>query len=263
MKTCIAVALLLLGGACFAQLPDGGSARGAAAYPESEAAAAWGGLAASYVRKAIRDRTLDRDPALNARVDAVMAEVNAAVAGIDSRFAGASWKVILIDDFGYGATAFPGNTILMDAKFVRALRLGDDELALILAHEVAHVVCGHASVKLSFMAEYLGKEKLPTAHTALLEFLAKDSYAAAYQPTARLQEREADEVGAAILFATGYDAKRALAVFDKLIELESRDDPQTPDSHDAAIIRKRSVAGVIAELQGFDARRLPADRLPH
>ena len=260
MKTCIAAALLLFGGACLAQLPAGDSARGPAAYPESEAAAAWRGLAASYVRRAIRDRTLDRDPALNARVDAVMAAVNAAVAAIDSRFGGGSWKVILIDDFGYGAAAFPGETILMDAKFVRSLQLGDDELALILSHEVAHVVCGHASAKLSFMAEYLGKEKLPNAHTALLEFLAKDSYAAAYQPTARLQEREADEVGAAILFATGYDTRRALAVFDKLIELESRDDSQAPDSHDAANMRKQSVAGVIAELQRFHAGRGPAHK---
>jgi len=249
MKTCIAVALLLFGGACFAQLPADGRPRGQAAYPESEAAAAWRGLAASYIRKALKDRTLDRDPSLNARVDAVMVMVGTAVAAIDSRFAGASWRAILIEDFGYGAAAFPGETILLDAKFVRALQLGDDELALILSHEVAHVVCGHASVKLSFMAEFLGKEKLPTARTALLEFLAKDSYAAAYQPTARLQEREADEVGAAIFFASGYETQRALALFDKLTQLESRDDAQAPDSHDAAGLRKQAVSAVIANLR--------------
>lgn len=258
MKTCIAVVLLLFGVVCLAQAPPDGRPQSPAAYPESEAAAAWRGLAASYVRKALKDQTLDKDPALNARVDAVMAAVGAAVAAIDSRFANSPWKAILIQDFGHGAAAFPGETILVDAKFVRTLQLDDDELALILAHEAAHVVAGHASVKLSFMAEFLGKEKVPTARTALFEFLAKDFYAAAYRPTAQLQEREADAFGAAIFFATGYDTQRALRLFDKLALLESGEAGAVTDSHDPAAIRKQAVSGVIADLQQFRARRDPA-----
>jgi len=41
-------------------------------------------------RKAVRDEKLDKDPVLNARVDAVMAAVGAAVATVDPRFADAS-----------------------------------------------------------------------------------------------------------------------------------------------------------------------------
>ncbi|MEK6245693.1 MAG: M48 family metalloprotease [Pseudomonadota bacterium] len=244
--------VLLFSGFCFAQNQG--------AYPESEAAAAWRGLAASYVRKALKDQTLNRDPALNARIDTVMAAVGAAVAAIDLRFANSSWRAILIEEFGRGAAAFPGEIILVDAKFVRTLQLNDDELALILSHEAAHIVAGHASRKLSFMAEFLGKEKVPTARTALLEFLAKDSYAAVFQPTARLQEREADTIGAAIFFASGYDSQRALRLFDKLAQLETRDNRRATDSHDTARVRKQSVAGAIAELQQFHARRGPAPR---
>ena len=257
MKTCIAVVFLFFGGVCFAQVSPDGRPQNQAAYPESEAAAAWRGLAASYVRRALNDQTLDKDPTLNARVAAVMVAVGAAVAAIDLRFANSSWRAILIEDFGHGAAAFPGETILVDAKFVRTLQLNDDELALIFSHEVAHVVVGHASAKLSFMAEFLGKEKVPTARTALLEFLAKDSYAAIFQPTAQLQEREADTVGAAIFFASGYDSQRALGVFDKLAQLENREDGRAPDSHDAATVRKQAVSRVIAELQQFHARRDP------
>ena len=260
MKTCIAAALLFFVSNCFAQASPEGKPQSRPAYPESEAAAAWRGLAAGYVRRALKDQTLDQDRTLNARVDAVMATVGAAVAAIDSRFADASWRAILIKDFGYGAAAFPGETILVDAKFVRTLQLNDEELALILAHEAAHVVAGHASVKLSFMAEYLGKEKVPTARTALLEFLAKDAYATAYRPTAQLQEREADSRGAAIFFATGYDAQRALRVFDKLSELETREDRRDPDSHDAAKVRKLAISDVLEDLQRFHAQRDPKQR---
>jgi len=245
---------LLVCGICFAEVPAS-AARSHAAYPESEAAAAWRGLAASYVRKALKDHALDRDPVLNARVDRVMAAVGAAAAAVDPRFAEPTWKAILIDDFGHGAVAFPGQTILIDAKFVRKLALGDDELALMLSHEVAHVLAGHASDKLSFMAEFLGKDKLPTARAALLEFLAKDAYAAAFEARAQLQEREADTIGAAILFVTGYDPERALGLFDKLGPLETRADEPALDPHDTAAARKRVVAGVIAELRQRQAAR--------
>ena len=255
MKTCVAMLLALFGGVCFAQAsPDRGPH---AAYPESEAQAAWRGLAASYVRKASRTHTLDTDPVLNTRVDTVMAAVGTAVAAIDRRFADSSWRAILIEDFGHGAAAFPGEIILVDAKFVRTLKLNDDELALIFSHEAAHVVAGHASAKLSFMAEFLGKGKVPTARTALLEYLAKDSYAAVFQPTLQRQEREADTVGAAILFASGYDPQRAMGLFDKLADMETRDDGRGEDPHDAARIRKQAVAGVIADLRRVQAHRSP------
>ena len=251
MKTWIALVFLLFGGMCFAQIPP----QTGAAYPEAEAAAAWRGLAAGYVRQALKDQTLVKDRTLNARVDAVMATVGAAAAAIDSRFANASWLAILIDDFGYGAAAFPGETILVDATFVRTLDLNDAELALILAHEAAHVLAGHASVKLTFMANFLGKEKLPTARTALLEFFANDTYATAYRPTAQLQEREADRLGAAIFFAAGYDGQLALRVFDKLAVLEGRGIERNPDSHDIAAVRKRAFAEVLTDLQRLHAQR--------
>ena len=260
MRTGVAVMLLLFGGACLAELPPDGRSQSAAAYPEAEAAAAWKGLAAGYVRQALKDRTLEKDPVLNARVDTVMDAVGAAEAAIDSRFAKSSWSAILIDDFGLGAAAFPGAVILVDAKFVRRLQLNDDELALILSHEAAHVIAGHAAAKLSFMAEFVGKEKLPTASAALVEFLDKDSYFAVFQPEARQQEREADRVGAAIFLASGYDAPKALGLFDKLAKLESPEDGQAADSHDAAQVRKQVVAGVIAALQHNQAHRAPQPR---
>lgn len=242
MRTGMVIVFWLVCATCGAQTPSGVGTSGLAAYPESEAAAAWRALAASYVRKAVNDRKLNRDPVLNARIDTVMAAVGAAVATIDRRFAESAWKAILIEDFGYGAVAFPGETILVDAKFVRSLDLGDDELALVLAHEVAHVVAGHAYEKLTFMAEVLGKDKAPTARSALLEFLAMDSYAEAFRPVARLQEREADRIGAEIFLASGYDARRALVLFDKLAEIEAREER---DTHDSAMMRKEAVSAVL------------------
>ncbi len=250
MKTCIAVVLLLVSNLGWSQVPPNGRQQNPSAYPESEASAAWHALAASYVRQALKEHTLDQEPVLNARVDAVMAAVGAAAAAIDPRFSASYWRAILIADFGRGASAFPGGTLIVDAKFVRALELTDDELAFVLSHEVAHVIAGHAFEKLSFMAGQLGMDKAPTARTALLEFLTRDSYAAMFRPTARLQEREADTIGAAILFASGYDPQRALKLFEKLQVVETRgEELGHEDTHDAASVRSTAVAEVFAELR--------------
>ena len=130
MKACVAVALFLCASVCLGQLPGEGRRQSPAAYPESEAEAAWRGLAASYVRKAPKDKTLDTDPALNARIDTVMAKV-----------------------------------------------------------------------------------------------------------------------GAAILSASGYDAQRALGLFDKLAALEGLEHGQAADSHDAARVRKQTISSVFADLR--------------
>lgn len=241
MKACIAILLSLI---CVSGGAQSGKRPGA--YPESEAEAAWRALAASYVRKAVREQKLNRDPTLNARVDAVMSRIGAAVAAVDARYASAEWRAILIEDFGHGAVAFPGQTLLVDARFVRTLRLSDDELALVFAHEAGHILAGHAYEKLSFMAETLGPGGAPTARTALLAFLAKDDYAASFRPVARVQEREADRIGAAIFFASGYDTERALALFDKLAALELR---EGSDVHDPAMVRRAAVLAVIESLR--------------
>src|SRR6185503_8596063 len=77
----------------------------------------------------------------------------------------------------------------------------------------------------------------------------------------RQQEREADTVGAAIFFATDYDLRRALALFDKLSDMESRAAGrvglagQASDTHDSAATRKQIVATAVAELQALQARK--------
>ena len=248
-----AAALLLFSSICLAQTPSG--VRYQNAYPEQESAAVWRSLGASYVRKALKDNLLDRDPSWNSRLDTVMAAVGAAAATLFPNDAGSSWRALLIDDFGHGAVAFPGGTVLVDANFVRRLEMTDSELALLLAHEVAHLVAAHPSEKLAFMAEKLGKHRAPTAGSALLAFYTQDSYAFLFEPTARLQEREADAIGARILQASGYDAQQALALFDKLAKLEQRG----PDAsgHDPAMVRKDAVLRVLEGLHTPRPRAAP------
>lgn len=251
----IAAALLLVSNLCLGQAPVALRYLDSAAYPKNESAAVWRSLGASYVRRALQDNLLDQDPGRNARVDAVMAAVGEAAATLFPVYPKSSWRALLIEDFGHGAVAFPGGTVLVDATFVRQLALTDSELALMLAHEIAHLVAAHPSEKLSFMAETLGKERAPTAGSALLAFFKEDWYAILFEPTSRLQEREADAIGAQVLLASGYDALQSLMLFDKLARLEQRGRDST--SHDSALVRKQAVRRALEAPRAPDARADP------
>jgi len=254
MKSLLAAALLLCSSFCLAQFPYTASERLEAVYPDAEVSAVWHALGAAYVRKALDDKTLDRDPELNARIDAVTERVAAAVASISPRFPADYWRTILVEGFGHGATAFPGGTLIVDAKFVRRHQVTDEELALIIAHEMAHVVAGHASEKLSFMAGLMGtnagtnagaKAHVPTARAALIAFFTSDGHVDAFRPIAVKQEREADSVGAVFLLKSGYDPQRALLLFDKLAAQEAGNEMRSADTHDPAALRKQLVLRAI------------------
>jgi predicted Zn-dependent protease len=242
MKSLLSAALLLCSSFCLAQLPATSSEKLEAVYPDAEVSAVWHALGAAYVRKALDDRTLDRDPDLNARIDAVTARVAGAVASMSPRFPAAYWRTILVEGFGHGATAFPGGTLIVDANFVRRHQVTDEELALIIAHEMAHVVAGHASEKLSFMAGLMGtKAHVPTARAALIAFFTSDGHVDTFRPIAQKQEREADRIGAVFLLKSGYDPQRALLLFDKLAAQEAGNEVRGADTHDPAALRKELV----------------------
>lgn len=249
----LVAAFALYSSCCLAQTPDAAAFKTVAVYPDAEVSAAWHALGAAYVRKALDDQTLDRDPALNMRIDAVTARVAAAVAAIEPRFPAAYWRSILVEGFGHGATAFPGGTIIVDARFVRRHQVTDEELALIIAHEMAHVVAGHASEKLSFMAGQMGsnagRAHAPSARAALIAFFTSDGHVDAFRPIAQQQEREADRMGALFLVKSAYDPQRALLLFDKLAANEARLEARGEDTHDTAAQRKQAVLQAIEEIR--------------
>ena len=87
----LAALLLFCPVVCLAQAPGGIRYQSPAAYSAPDSAAVWRSLGASYVRKALKDNSLKRDPESNARMDAVMRAVGAAAGSLYPRFARSAW----------------------------------------------------------------------------------------------------------------------------------------------------------------------------
>lgn len=152
----------------------------------------------------------------------------------------AGWHFVIIDDDDtINAFAAPGGFVFVTSAAVSAAR-SEDELAAILAHEVAHVVRGHAlgTIKKSRWAGVtkevldssveldeatLGKltETFDNALDDMVDAMLVKGYS-------RDTEFEADQVGMEIMTRAGYDPQ---ALISYLHTLKSRQDTGSGGFH--------------------------------
>lgn len=135
------------------------------------------------------------------------------------------------------AFAFPGGKIaifkgLWDNE--EGLVKNDDELAAVLAHEVAHVTCRHSTEE---MTRHLPAELLLTAAAIYAEFKEDEDWGVAIDAAffvygglivpkySRHDEAEADRVGLMYMAKAGYDPRAALQIWKRAYEKEGDEWP--------------------------------------
>jgi predicted Zn-dependent protease len=143
------------------------------------------------------------------------------------------WKsYVLIGDSVINAAASRGNYIFVWTGMMKFVQ-SDDELAAILAHEIAHVLAGHtsptpeeeaqrvlsqASGKIAYevmqgAARGGGSSSLYAGLTALA--IQQIFNATVVNPESRRQELEADEIGVFLMHQAGYDPRDALTLWSR------------------------------------------------
>lgn len=129
------------------------------------------------------------------------------------------------------AFALPGGYIFLTDAIVNFCERNEDELAFIIAHEMGHVVKGHAFDRMiaehsiQVISKWLRAGGLlgAAAKQATLKFL-KTQYS-------RDNEHEADDFGIRLTLAAGYDSKGAVRMFERLKTLGESDIPEYFSTH--------------------------------
>ena len=86
---------------------------------------------------------LDPDPALKARLQRIAPRLIRAAVYEHPAAARLEWEIHACRQCDENASAMAGGKLLISAGMVRRLELTDDELAYLLAHEMAHVLAQH------------------------------------------------------------------------------------------------------------------------
>lgn len=132
-----------------------------------------------------------------------------------------------------------GGQIVISAPFLQRYRLNDAELAFVIGHEIAHVLCEHERMNLSAVRRINPAQQLAASYA--MEFLdAEPTVRARLAPVVLLQERIADRLGLEFAAASGIDPVSALGFFDKNAG-EIQDGSLFPDRHEAPAKRKSSL----------------------
>jgi metalloendopeptidase OMA1, mitochondrial len=168
-------------------------------------------------------KRISSDPEMNAAVQRVGPRIAKAVG---DALPDAKWEFVVFDDDTPNAFALPGGKVGVHSGLFKIAQT-DDELAVVMGHEVAHVTARHG-------AERISQGLLVAAGGVALDAALKDkdskernlwlaSYGVAATgfvilPYSRLNESEADNIGIRYAARAGYDPRAAVNFWKRMKE---------------------------------------------
>lgn len=157
---------------------------------------------------------LDRDRIQLARVRRIADSLVRAAIDLKPEAAGWPWEVHVTEDPAVAAESRAGGKLLVGSAFLARLALDDSELAVLLAHEIAHVIAEHERETLS---EALLDSRRDLPLEVVDERLASDlPLQLRLSKLSAIQEREADQLGMLIAFRAGWHCAAMVRFYGKL-----------------------------------------------
>jgi predicted Zn-dependent protease len=174
------------------------------------------------------------------------------------------WEVNLIGSNDINAFCMPGGKIGFYLGILSRLQLDDDEVAMIMGHEVAHALLEHAREQ---MAKSTGAEALLRGGAALLglgqlgDLAARGGAAIWSLKFSRTDESEADALGLIMAAQAGYDPRAGVSLWRKMMKAAGGSPPKFLSTHPPSEERIRSIEARLPQvLPTFSAAPKPARR---
>jgi predicted Zn-dependent protease len=209
--------------------------------------------AAAYhklVAKQARQGLIDTNPALVARVRRITQRLVRRAEQLKYEAYQWHWEVHVSDADDVSAFSMAGGKLLVGSHFIRKYRLSDGELAMVLAHEIAHALAEHVREQLSEVQ--LRHPRYPyTVAEASAEMGSDIAVYLSLMPLSELQEGEADHIGVYLLAASGYPPEAALGFFRKLVREDQGQRRSMFATHMPDRTRLKAVVGYVAEAKAL------------
>ena len=176
---------------------------------------------------------------------------------LSSRLKGYHWEFNLIEDNLVNAWAMPGGKVVVYTGLLPVAQ-GDAGLAVVMGHEIAHVIARHGSERMTQgLIVDLGGKGLSWAlkeRPAVTQNLFMKSYSvgATYGvllPYSRTHESEADRMGLIFMAMAGYDPHEAIGFWQRMAAAKDKDaiPPEFLSTHPADETRIRKIKTQIPE----------------
>lgn len=132
------------------------------------------------------------------------------------------WEVNLIGSKQINAFCMPGGKIAFFSGILKELNLSDDEIAMVMGHEMAHALREHAreqaakNTLLGGVANILGMVTSGSRYGDIANIAISAGQGLASRAFSREDEREADLVGMELAARGGFDPRAGITLWQKM-----------------------------------------------
>jgi Zn-dependent protease with chaperone function len=131
------------------------------------------------------------------------------------------WRVVAMHSEDPGAFALPGGFLYVTRPLLELCRRDPDEVACVVGHEMGHVVRGHAMERVTnqlVLSAGIRAARIPPG--LLSQWVLSAGASLLRSAYSQDQELDADEFGARLAHAAGYDPRGAIRALERLQALE-------------------------------------------
>jgi predicted Zn-dependent protease len=208
------------------------------------------------VGKLKQEGKLSNDRALIRRVNEITGRLVAQAVLMRPKSADWKWSVAVIDDpETVNAWCMAGGRMAIYTGLIEQIKPGDDEIAQVMGHEIAHALANHTAEKMSVaMASSIGVLAVGVAvdnHGAAMAGAAAAAALAVTMPNSRAAETEADRIGIELAAKAGYDPAAAVTLWRKMNALPGGKLPQFLSTHPNPENREKALAALGPEMEPY------------
>ena len=176
---------------------------------------------------------VSNDPGLNRRVT----EVGRRIAAVSPR-QDYQWEFTVFEDEEPNAFALPGGKVGVNTGLFKVAK-SDDQLAAVIAHEVAHAIARHGAERMSqqllLQGGLLGLGiGLGSDNASYVQMAAAAATLGIILPFSREHEAEADHIGLMYMAEAGYDPRAAVELWRNFESLSAGAPPEFLSTHPSA-----------------------------
>ena len=145
-----------------------------------------------------------------------------------------NWEVNVITSDTVNAWCMPGGKIVVYSGIINKLKLTDDEIAIVVGHEIVHALREHSR-------EQQSREMIKSGIIAIAAIMGADRGTLALGNTVanlgfslpfnRQQETEADTIGLELAYRAGFNPDAAVSVWQKMSKMGGEQPPEFLSTH--------------------------------
>ncbi len=165
------------------------------------------------------------------------------------------WEVNALNSPQINAFCMPGGKIAFFTGILDKLQLTDDEIAMVLGHEIGHALWEHARERAGKgMAVNAGRVVAGLVFGQLGDLVGAGAGSLANLKFSRNDELEADLIGMELAARAGYDPAAGITLWQKMAKAAQGAPPQWLSTHPSGQTRIDTIKKHLPEVQGLYER---------